>query len=133
MPWAYRCYGYRSRPKRHGYAPHVVIEPAEAAVVRGVYRLFVVEQLSCRQLTKRLNATNTRTPTGKSPVWQTATVRNMLTNRVDAGQARDHYRQLVIPQYRKTAAHRLRSLKTGRSYRAESEWVWSAAAGPDDR
>jgi hypothetical protein len=33
----------------------------------------------------------------------------------------------VIPQYRKTAAHRLRSLKTGRSYRAENEWIWSAA------
>ena len=85
------------------------------------------EQLSCRHITKRLNATNTRTPTGKSPVWQTATVRNMLTNRVYAGQARYNYRQLVIPQYRKTATHRLRSLKTGRNYRAESEWIWSAA------
>jgi site-specific DNA recombinase len=127
MPWAYRCYGYRYLPKRHGYAPQVVIEPAEAAVVRGVYRLLVEEQLSCRQITKRLNATNTRTPTGKSPVWQTATVRNMLTNRVYAGQARYNYRQVVIPQYRKAAAHRLRSLKTGRSYRAESEWIWSAA------
>jgi hypothetical protein len=49
----------------------------------------------------------------------------MLTNRVYAGQARDHPRQLVIPQYRETAAHRLRSLKTGRSYRLESAWMWS--------
>jgi site-specific DNA recombinase len=127
MPWAYRCDGYRYLPKRHGDAPQVVIEPVEAAVVRGVYRLLVEEQLSCRHITKRLNAVNTRTPTGKSPVWQTATVRNMLTNRVYAGQARDNYRQLVIPQYRKTAAHRLRSLKTGRSYRSESEWIWSTA------
>jgi site-specific DNA recombinase len=39
MPWAYRCYGYRYLPKRHGHAPQVVIEPAEAAVVRDVYRL----------------------------------------------------------------------------------------------
>jgi site-specific DNA recombinase len=87
----------------------------------------VEEQLSCRHITKWLNATNTRTPTGKSPVWQTATVRNMLTNRVYAGQARYNYRQVVIPQYRKAASHRRRSLKTGRSYRAESEWIWSAA------
>jgi site-specific DNA recombinase len=127
MPWAYRCYGYRYLPKRHGYAPQAVIDPAEAAVVRDVYRLFVEAHLSCRHITKRLHATNTRTPTGKSPRWQTATVRNLLTNRVYAGQARDHYRQRVIPQYRKTAAHRLRSLKTGRSYRAESEWVWRTA------
>jgi hypothetical protein len=75
----------------------VVIEPAEAAVVRGVYRLFVEEQLSCRHITKRLNATHTRTPTGKSPVWQSAMVRNLRTNRVYTGQARDHYRPLVIP------------------------------------
>jgi Recombinase/Recombinase zinc beta ribbon domain len=87
----------------------------------------VEEQLSCRHITKRLNATHTRTPTGKSSVWQTATVRNLLTNRVYAGQARDNSRPLVISQYRKTAAHRLRSLKTGRSYRAEREWVWSTA------
>jgi hypothetical protein len=57
----------------------------------------VEEQLSCRHITKQLNATNTRTPTGKNHLWQTATVRNRLTNRVYAGQARDHYRQLVIP------------------------------------
>jgi site-specific DNA recombinase len=127
MPWAYRCYGYRYLPKRHGCAPQVVIEPSEAAVVWDVYRVLVEEQLSCRQITKRLNAANTRTPTGKNHVWQTATVRNMLTNRVYAGQARYNYRQLVIPPYRKTAAHRLRSLKTGRSYRSENEWIWSQA------
>ena len=51
----------------------------------------------------------------------------MLTNRVYAGQARYNYRQPVIPQYRKAAAHRLRTLKTGRSYRSESEWMWSEA------
>jgi len=34
MPWAYRCYGYRYLPKRHGCAPPVVIDPEEAAVVR---------------------------------------------------------------------------------------------------
>ena len=39
MPWAYRGSGYRYLPTRHGYAPHVAIEPAEAAVVRDVYRL----------------------------------------------------------------------------------------------
>ena len=39
MPRAYRGYGYRYLPKRHGYAPQVVLEPAEAAVVRSVSRL----------------------------------------------------------------------------------------------
>jgi site-specific DNA recombinase len=127
IPWAYSCYGYRYLPKRHGYAPQVMIEPVEAAVVRDIYRALVEEQLSCRQITKQLNAAQTRTPTGQNHVWHPATVRNILTNRVYAGQARYTYRQPVIPQYRKREAHQLRSLKTGRSYRSESEWVWSDA------
>ena len=127
MPWAYRCYGYRYLPKRHGCAPQVLIEPSEAEVVRAIYRTLVEEQLSCRQITKRLNAAKTPTPTGKNTVWQSATVRNILTNRLYAGQARYNYRRPVIPKYRKTEEHHLRSLKTGRSYRAESEWIWSDA------
>lgn len=127
MPWAYTCYGYRYLPKRHGCAPQVMIDPIEAAVVRDIYRALVEEQLSCRQITKRLNAAKTPTPTGKNAVWQHATVRNILANRTYTGQARYNYRQPVLPQSRKKAEHRLRSLKTGRSYRAESEWVWSDA------
>src|SRR5262249_20618972 len=65
MPWAYQCYGYRYRPKRHGCAAQVMIEPAEAEVVRAIYRALVEEQLSCRQITKQLNASQTATPTGK--------------------------------------------------------------------
>ena len=127
IPWAYKCYGYRYLPKRHGCTPQVMIDPVEAAVVQDIYRTLVEEQLSCRQITKRLNASKTLTPTGKNTVWQPATVRAILTNRVYAGQARYNYRQPVIPQYRKTEEHQLQYLKTGRSYRAESEWVWCEA------
>jgi site-specific DNA recombinase len=127
IPWAYSCYGYRYLPKRHGYAPQVQIDLEEAEVVRAIYRALVEEQLSCRQITKRLNASQTPTPTGKNAVWHPATVRNILTNRVHAGQARYNYRQLTMPKYRKTEEPQLRSLKTGRSYRAASEWVWSEA------
>src|SRR5262244_2160108 len=123
MPWAYRCYGYRYLPKRHGCAPQVMIEPGEADVVRRIYRLLVEEHLRCRQITKRLNASHTPTPSGRNQVWHPATVRTLLTNRVYAGQARYNYRQLVVPRYRKTAEVQLHSLKTGRRYRPETEWV----------
>ena len=39
LPWAYRCYGYRYLPKRHGCLPQVVIDLEEAEVVRHLYRL----------------------------------------------------------------------------------------------
>jgi site-specific DNA recombinase len=127
IPWAYTCYGYRYLPKRHGCSPQVMLDPVEAAVVQASYRALVDEQLSCRQITKRLNASKTLTPTGKNTGWHPATVRAILTNRVYAGQARYNYRQPVIPQYRKPEEHQLQYLKTGRSYRAESAWIWSEA------
>jgi site-specific DNA recombinase len=126
-PWAYRGYGYRYLPKRHGCAPQVVIEPVEADVVRRIDRLLVEAHPSCRQMTKRLNASHTPTPSGHNQVWHPATVRTLLTNCVYAGQARDNDRPLVVPRYRTTAAVHLHSLKTGRRYRAATAWVWSAA------
>ncbi len=127
MPWAYHCYGYRYLPKRHGCVPQVVINPEEAAVVRHLYQAVVEEQLSCRQLTKRLNAAPIPTPSRKSQVWHPATVRNILTNRVYTGTARYNYRQPALPTYRKEATAPGHAPKTGRSYRPSSEWVESEA------
>ena len=127
IPWAYRCYGYRYLPKRPGCVPQVVIEASEAEVVRQIYRGLIEEELSCRQITKGLNQAHIPTPSGKNQVWHAATVRNILTHGVYAGQARYNYRQPVLPRYRKTQEQPLRSVKTGRSYRPEAEWVWSEA------
>jgi len=107
IPWAYSCYGYRYLPKRHGSAPQVMIEPEVAAVVRTIYRALVEEQLSCRQITKRLNESKTPTPSGKNQVWQANTVRTILTNRTYAGTARYNHRRPVLPQYRKTEESQL--------------------------
>ena len=127
MPWAYQWYGYRYVPKRPGGVPQVVIDPEEAAVVRQLYRAVVEEQLSCRQLTKRLNASRLPTPSRKNQVWQAGTVRNILTNRVYTGLARYNYRQPVLPKYRKGVETQGHGHKTGRSYRSPSEWVESEA------
>lgn len=123
IPWAYRCYGYRYLPKQPGSGPQVIIEPAEANTVREIYRALVEEQLSCRQIARRLNEAETPTPTGKNQVWQISSVRDILINRIYAGQARYNYRQATIPKHRKTDESKLHSLKTGRSYRPESEWI----------
>ena len=127
IPWAYRCYGYRYLPKRHGHPPQVMIEPTEAEVVRQLFRGWVEGQLSCRQLTKRLNATQIPPLLGKQPIWHAASVRNILIDRVYEGQARYNYRQPVLPKYRKVEETQLQYLKTGRSYRPPHEWVWGEA------
>lgn len=127
MPWAFHCYGYRYLPKRHGCAAQVEIEPAQAEVVREMYRALIEEQLTCRQITKRLNQSKIPMPTGKNPSWQISVVLHILTSHVYAGTARYNHRLLVSPKYRKTEEGKARELKTGRSYRPESEWVLSDA------
>jgi site-specific DNA recombinase len=114
-------------PKRPGCVPQVVIDPEEAAVVRQLYRAVVEEQLSCRQLTKRLNTSRLPTPSGKNQMWQAGTVRNILTNRVYTGLARYNYRQPAVPKYRKGAEAPGHGHRTGRSYRSPNEWVESEA------
>src|SRR5262249_39256761 len=86
---------------RHDSPPQVVVEPREAEVVRSLYRLLIEEHLSCRRITKHLNEAHIPTPSGQNHVWQPATVRHILTNRVYAGHARYNYRQLALPRYRK--------------------------------
>jgi site-specific DNA recombinase len=127
IPWAYSCYGYRYMPKRHGSAPQVVIESAEAEVVRRIFLLLVEDQLSVRQITKRLNESKTPTPSGRNQVWQPSTVGNLVKNPVYMGKARFNYRQPVEPKYRKADPSKLKYLKTGRSYRPENEWIWNDA------
>jgi site-specific DNA recombinase len=127
IPWAHSCYGYHYLPKRHGSPPQVMIDTAEADVVRRMFQLLVEEQLSCRQITKRLIASQTPTPRGNNQLWNANTVRNILTNRAYMGQARYNYRQCVEPRYRKKDESKLHHLKTGRSYRPETDWVWSEA------
>lgn len=127
IPWAYRCYGYRYVPKRYGSAPQVMIDIEQAEMVRRIFRWLVKEQLSCRQITKRLNEAKIAPPANHHPVWYPASVRNILTNRTYMGQARYNYRQPVLPRYRKGENADSDSRKTGRSYRPESEWVWSTA------
>lgn len=127
IPWAYHCYGYRYIPKRHGCVQQVVIEETQAEIIRQVFGWLVAEQMTCRQITKRLNERGISTPSGKNRVWQPATVRSILTNQVYAGTARYNWRQPVLPRYRKTDQAHLRYLKTGRSYRPETEWVLSEA------
>jgi site-specific DNA recombinase len=127
IPWAYRCYGYRYLPKRPSSPPQVLIEPAEAAVVQRLYRLLVEEHLSCRQITTRLNASHTPTPSGRHQVWHPGTVRRLLTHHIYAGRARDNSRQPGMSSHRELGATQPDMRTPGRRYRPESEWIWSNA------
>ena len=89
LPWAYRVYGYRYIPKHAGLPPRVEIHPEQAEVVRDMFRWLIQEQLTTRQIVKRLNALKIPTRTGQNAVWHVASVRCMLSNPIYTGQG--HY------------------------------------------
>ena len=58
-------YGYRYVPKRDGIPGHLVIDEAEAELVRQVYRWLIDEGLTGRQIVRRLNASPWRPRSGR--------------------------------------------------------------------
>src|SRR5262245_64944195 len=86
LPWAYRVYGYHYIPKQAGLLPRVEIHPEQAAVVQDMFRWLIQEQLTTRQIVKRLNALRVPTRTGQNSVWHAASVRCMLSNSIYTAQ-----------------------------------------------
>ncbi len=112
IPWAYHCYGYTYIPKRNDMPPNVVINEEEAEIVRKMFNWLVEEQMSGRQIAKRLNSEYISTPKGKNDVWGLSTVRRILNNETYAGNARYNY--LI-------ASHHSGGDK---SHRPPEEWIW---------
>ena len=79
-------YGYRHLPRRDGTAGQLAIDETEAEVVRMLYGWLIEEQLTLRQILKRLNAGPWLPRCGRRP-WAAGTVHHMLSDPVYAGIA----------------------------------------------
>ena len=77
-------YGYRYVPKRDGVPGHLVIDEAEAAVVRMMYRWLIDDQMSVRMIIRRAGRRPWRPRSGK-PVWSNTVVHRILSDPVYAG------------------------------------------------
>lgn len=123
MPWAYRIYGYRYTPKQAGMPPRVEIHPEQADVVREIFGWLLHEQLTTRQIVKRLNAPHISTRTGQNQVWHAASVRSILTKGISTGHGYDKKTKTGVPR---KAAQRKCSVRTdnyARAGRPPEEWV----------
>ncbi|HSF30714.1 MAG TPA: recombinase family protein [Candidatus Tectomicrobia bacterium] len=123
LPWAYRAYGYRYIPKHAGLSPRVEIHPEQAEVVRDMFRWLIQEQLTTRQIVKRLHARKISTRTGQNPVWHVASVRGMLSNPLYTGQG--HYNKTTSGVPRKETRRKFHPRKDNyaREPRPLEEWV----------
>ena len=80
------AYGYRYVRKQDGADGHLVVDEAEAVLVRTLYAWLVDEQMTVRQITKRLNAGPCRPRNGR-PAWSTSVVHHILSDPVYTGTA----------------------------------------------
>ena len=80
MPSRFAAYGYRYDADRAA----LVVEPAEAEVVRMIFRLLVDERLGVNGIAKRLTQEGVPTRRG-APVWHRVVVRQILQNPVYTG------------------------------------------------
>src|SRR6266446_904742 len=98
MPWAYRIDGYRYTPKQAGMPPRVEIHPEQADVIREIFGWLLHEQLTTRQIVKRLNVQHIPTRTGQNQVWHAASVRSILTNVIYTGHGYYNKTKTGVPR-----------------------------------
>jgi site-specific DNA recombinase len=123
MPWAYRMYGYRYTPKQAGMPPRAEIYPEQADVVRTIFDWLLHEQLTTRQIVKRLNTQHVPTRTGRNQVWHAASVRSILTNVIYTGHGYYNKTKTGVPRKETRRQFSARKDNYAREERPPEEWV----------
>lgn len=81
-----RCYGYRWNGDGKERT-HYIIEPEEAAVVHRIFRMYVHEGHSLRNISRILTEEGIPTPFRKRNLWNVTTLKKILTNVYYTGKA----------------------------------------------
>jgi site-specific DNA recombinase len=114
-------YGYRHVPKRDGVPGHLVIDDAEAEVVRMLYRWLIDERMTVRQILKRLAAGPWRPRSGRR-LWSSAVVHRILSDPVYTGTAYTNRYAFVPPRRPRSRGPRTYE-NTCRRPRPRAEWI----------
>jgi site-specific DNA recombinase len=115
------AYGYSYLPKQDGGSGHLVINDAEAEVVRIIYQWLVDEQMTVRQIIKRLNLGPWVPRCGRS-VWSNSVIHHILSDPIYSGTAYAN-RYCFIPAQKPRRRGPNTSDKTCRRLKPQEEWV----------
>jgi site-specific DNA recombinase len=114
-------YGYRYVPKRDSVPGHLLIDEAEAEVVRMLHRWLIDEHMTLRQILKRLAAGPWRPRCGRR-LWSSAVVHRILSDPVYTGTGYHNRYTFHVP--RRPRTHGSRSGQpTCRRPRPREEWI----------
>ena len=114
-------YGYRYVPRRDAVPGHLVIDDAEADMVRGLFAWVADGQLSVRQSVRRLNEGPWVTRAGRTR-WAPSTVHHILSDPVYVGTAYANRYEYVAPKKPRTRSPRCDE-KTCRRRRPRDQWI----------
>jgi site-specific DNA recombinase len=115
-------YGYRYLPKQDGVPGHLVVDETEAEFVRMLYRWLTEEQMTIRQILKRLNE-GPWTPRSGSSAWSPSAVHHILSDPVYTGTAYANRYRFVPPKKPRKPARPGASENTCRQPRPQEEWI----------
>jgi len=116
-------YGYTYIRRTENCPGQLVINEAEAEVVRMIFRWLIDDQLSAYQINKRLNESGIRTRRGKER-WCGGTIINILRNPVYTGTFYYNKKQYVPAKRRNMPGEAPpRKHNSSRVRRPEDEWI----------
>ena len=92
--WSSIPYGYRRVPRREGVPAHLLIDEAQAEVVKRIFSWHAEEGMSIRQITKRLTRESYPVPHG-GPRWGETTVHRIVRREAYLGTLYYNQRTLV--------------------------------------
>ena len=118
-------YGYRYEPRRGDMPARLVVDEAEAGMVRQLYGWIVEDGLSVRGCIRRLNEGPWITRSGRE-LWSASVVYHILTDPICVGTAYANRHECVVPARPRTAPRRgLRHAgeRTCRRLRPREQWI----------
>lgn len=115
-------YGYTYIPRSEHCPGELLVNDAEAEVVRQIFQWLIDGQLSVSEITQRLNESGFRTRRGNK--WQRGTVINLLRNEVYAGTYY-YNRKRAVPakQQNRSRLGSPRKHHISAALRPEGEWI----------
>jgi site-specific DNA recombinase len=124
--WGNPPYGYTYVRKTLTTPQHLVVNEAEAEIVRLIYRWCVQEQLSSYAIQKRLTAQGIRPRKTKHGRWAQSSLIEILRDSIYKGQAyynRTQASEIRQPYGPRGRQDRIPGNRQGRSQRPQSEWI----------
>lgn len=114
-------HGYHYIRKREGVPGHLVVNDAEAEMVRQVYGWLIEERMTIRQILKRLNA-GPWPPRSQSGQWSSSVVHHILSDPIRRGIAYSNRYQFVPPKKPRKRGPASRE-NSCRKPKPENEWI----------